>query len=374
RDRLSRAYQLRLKKGKQKKDQDASSVVSRPTLDSRVRQKLSDMRDINKAGPFHLINASLNAQASRSEKLRGRKADFFIFSSAHCGSESTGYAPTKDYEVSNRRLDLATAAAVSGAAVAPIMGVRKDGYTFWAALLNIRLDFWLRNPRVKKWWASFPGPFYWLSQYLGRVKPSTPFVNLSDGGHIENMGLYELLRRRCRYIVVVDGECDPGITCGSFLQAMRYAKIDFGIDVDIDLSRLKFGGSAPASLDSTDKSQKAKSSVPDSPVVDYHFALGKVKYPKTTQDASEPPHGLLLYLKSSITGNEAASIQSYRDRNPGFPHQSTADLAYDEEQFECYRSLGEHIVDDTFRSELIGADIPANVADWFQSLEKHLIR
>lgn len=376
RDRLSRAFQLRLKKDEHQ-EQGSSSAAVQLSLDSRTRQKLSQMRELNKTGPFHLINASLNAQASRSEKLRGRKADFFVFSSTHCGSESTGYATTKEYEKSNRRLDLATAAAISGAAVSPIMGVRTDGYTFWAALLNIRLDFWLRNPRVKKWWASFPGPVYWLNQYLGRVTPTTPFVNLSDGGHIENIGLYELLRRRCRYIVVIDGECDPGITCGSFLQAMRYAKIDFGIKIDIDLSRLKFGGRARNAVGENASVRKGKSTVPDSPVVDYHFTLGKITYPQTEKDKAagiHPATGLLLYLKSSISGNEDASIQSYRDRNPAFPHQSTADLAYDEEQFECYRSLGEHIVEDAFRSELIGAKDPEDVAQWLRSLKEHLIR
>ena len=77
----------------------------------------------------------------------------------------------------------------------------------------------LRVPlRSHSLWDGNPGPLYWLRQFIGDVRESYPYVNLSDGGHIENMGLYELLRRRCRYIVLVDGECDPGITCGSSIE------------------------------------------------------------------------------------------------------------------------------------------------------------
>jgi len=84
--------------------------------------------------------------------------------------------------------------------------------------------------------------------------------------------------------------------------------------------------------------------------------------------------GLLLYLKSSVSGNEARSIESYREREAEFPHQSTADLAYDEEQFEAYRALGEHIVDDTFRKELVGTTPPTDVASWLHAIESRLSR
>ncbi|MEM1227021.1 MAG: patatin-like phospholipase family protein [Planctomycetota bacterium] len=369
RDRLSRAYHLRLQK------QDHGGL----TLASGFPTKLSELRKNNTAGPFHLINTALNANGSdgENEKLRGRQADFFLFSQTFCGSEATGYAPTKDFETANRRLDLATAIAASGAAVSPIMGVKPNRYGFWLALLNLRLDYWLQNPLVCKQEGRFPQFHYWLRQYLGMVKPDAPFINVSDGGHIENIGLYELLRRRCRYIVVIDGECDPGITCSSFLQAMRYAKIDFGIDINIDLSRLKFGGQARKEPKQEESPKRAKQTVPDSPIVDYHFAMGKVIYPPTDSERQEDvglSHGLVLYLKSSITSNEAPSIQSYRDRNPSFPHQSTADLAYDEEQFECYRALGEHIVDDVVRDELMANGPPKSVEEWFQSLERNLLR
>ena len=214
RDRLARAYHLQM---------DASGNVKESTP-----QKLSELRRYNTTGPYHLINAALNAPHGNSDAMRGRTADFFVFSNKYCGSETTGYQPTTDFQAVDPSVDLATAIAISGAAASPFMGTTSSRFNFWFALLNVRLDYWLRIPgRPKRLRDGNPGPYYWLKQYTGYLTDRTPFINLSDGGHIENMALYELLRRRCRYIVCIDGECDPGITCGSFLQLMRYAKNRF---------------------------------------------------------------------------------------------------------------------------------------------------
>ncbi|WP_345323941.1 patatin-like phospholipase family protein [Novipirellula rosea] len=348
RDRLARAYHLKL-------DSAGKVIASSP-------QKLSELTE---QAPYHLINASLNAPAGHREPLRGRTADFFLFSKHYCGSESTGYFDTTDIEKTDPSVDLATAVAISGAAASPFMGVNSSRFNFWAALFNVRLDYWLRVPnREKGMWDGNPGPLYWLRQFIGDVRETYPYVNLSDGGHIENMGIYELLRRRCRYIVLVDGECDPGITCGSFLQVIRYAKIDFGIEIKIDLSRLKVAD-ARAETDAGIPTESPPTGKAASPTVDYHFALGEINY-------GDGKTGWLLYLKSSISGNEGKAIESYREREPEFPHQSTADLAYDEEQFESYRALGEHIVTDTFSKELVGVTPPADIPTWFQEMRQRL--
>ncbi|EMI17105.1 membrane protein containing Patatin domain protein [Rhodopirellula maiorica SM1] len=348
RDRLARAYHLKL-------DSHGNVIASSP-------QKLSQLTE---KAPYHLINASLNAPAGHREALRGRTADFFMFSKHFCGSESTGYFATENIEETDPSVDLATAVAISGAAASPFMGVNNSRFNFWAALFNVRLDYWLRVPnREKGMWDGNPGPLYWLRQFIGDVRDTYPYVNLSDGGHIENMGIYELLRRRCRYIVLVDGECDPGITCGSFLQVIRYAKIDFGIDIKIDLSRLKFAD-ARAETDAGIPTETPPTGKAASPTVDYHFALGEIDY-------GDGKTGWLLYLKSSISGNEGKAIESYREREPEFPHQSTADLAYDEEQFESYRALGEHIASDTCSEELVGATSPTDIPNWFKEMRKRL--
>ena len=65
------------------------------------------------------------------------------------------------------------------------------------------------------------------------------WINLSDGGHIENMGVYELLRRRCKFIISIDGEADPQSTFQGHLTLVRHAQIDFGIRIEPDLTDLR---------------------------------------------------------------------------------------------------------------------------------------
>ena len=68
----------------------------------------------------------------------------------------------------------------------------------------MRLGYWLGNPAGSMASASSPtfGLGYTLAELFGTTDSESAFVNLSDGGHFDNMGLYELVRRRCRYIVV----------------------------------------------------------------------------------------------------------------------------------------------------------------------------
>ena len=182
---------------------------------------------------------------------------------------------------------------------------------------------------------------------FGWVDENQPYVNVSDGGHLENLGIYELLRRRCKFIIAVDGECDPQMACGSLTQVCRFASIDFGIDIQVRLSDLLKNASN---------------------VSDAHFALGTINYPGGER-------GLLLYIKSSVTGNESQYVLSYRALHPDFPHESTAKQLYGEHQFEAYRALGYHAADALFRKELLGTNHPASLTfeDWFQRLANSLL-
>ena len=318
--------------------------------------KLSKMRIRNKSGPYHLINAALNAPSSDNGALRERGTDFFFFSQAYTGSASTGYFPTDEWEKRDSRLNLGTAMAISAAAASPVMGVVPlPSAKFLLALFNVRLDFWLSVPGRPTipllWWT--PGPWYLIRQAIGWMDEKSTFVNVSDGGHIENLGLYELLRRRCRYIVVIDGECDPKLECGAFMQVARFAKLDFGVEVTIDMDRFQ-----------TKQDGAAK----------YHFSFGKIHYPSLEPGETIDLEGRIVYIKLSRTGNEPAGVQHYRLRNPDFPHQSTADQFFDEAQFEAYRCLGEHIADDMFTLAKIDPENTSatRLEEWFQKIEDKL--
>jgi hypothetical protein len=163
-------------------------------------------------------------------------------------------------------------------------------------------------------WRVRPGAL--LREMTMRLDEIHPWVNLSDGGHIENLAAIELLRRRCKLIVIGDGECDQDHHFGGLATLMRTARLDLGIHIDIGLDDLRL-----------DANRQCKA----------HVAIGRITYP------GESEYGYLLYLKSSCTGDEDDVIGEYRRRNARFPHESTADQFFDEGQFESYRALGQHI-------------------------------
>ena len=167
---------------------------------------------------------------------------------------------------------------------------------------------------------------------------------MSDGGHIENLATIELLRRRVKYIITGDGEADPNLRFGSLATLIRYARIDLGIHIDIDVDRIRLGA---------DRRSRG------------HWAVGRIRYPGD----SEP--GYLLYLKSSFTGDEDEVVQEYRARKSAFPHESTADQFFDEGQFEAYRALGQHIGESAL-AHLPSGDKPFSelFKEWFAALEK----
>jgi hypothetical protein len=171
--------------------------------------------------------------------------------------------------------------------------------------------------------SSFGSRFAWrvrprllVREMTMRLDEVHPWVNLSDGGHIENMAAIELLRRRCKVIVIGDGEQDGHHSFGGLATLIRTARLDLGVGIDLDLGPLR--------LDATRHTEA-------------HAAIGRISYP------GESECGYLLYLKSSCTGDEDEVIGEYRRRNEAFPHESTADQFFDEGQFEAYRALGQHI-------------------------------
>jgi len=331
RDRLSRAYIV--KQGQQQED-----------ILSNDRQLLSKLNTDD--GPYHIINTAINLRATKETYRRGRCAESFVFSKHFVGSEPTGYCKTTNMESQSRHLNRATARAISGAAAAPNMGKQTNRlFAFFLAMLNIRLDYWLPNPRyaVDRPFDNVPrnptrrvGPLYLLRELFGNLTDSSVNINLSDGGHYDNMGLYELFRRECRLIICGDGEADPKLQFNGLAEALRMAQIDFGIIVEMEgLDALRAG--------------------------EQNHAVGKIRY-------SEGRVGWLLYLKQSLRGDDSlratlseeeyesspkrndssrydagAYIAEYKARNPDFPHQSTGDQFFDEAQFECTRAVGYNV-------------------------------
>jgi Patatin-like phospholipase len=309
--------------------------------------------------PYHLINTALNLPGSHFANRRGRNADFFMFSRLFTGSEATGYVSTALAEAVTDGLNIGTAMAISGAAAAPNMGVASmRPLSATIALLNVRLGRWLRHPAdilrykdaspFKRQWFGTPGPGYLLREAFfksGDNVEKTPddakpagFVFLTDGGHIENLGVYELLRRRCAVIVAVDAEADPDFQFGSLVQLERFARIDLGIRIVVDTAPIGAG-----SLAVTRHLKKKHPVAKPGP----HVALGLIDYPPPSSneanDKSTREKGVLIYIKASVSGDESGYVMAYKTANADFPQESTMDQLFTEEQVEVYRALGEHI-------------------------------
>jgi hypothetical protein len=162
-------------------------------------------------------------------------------------------------------------------------------------------------------------------------KQNSGFVFLTDGGHIDNLGIYELLRRRCRLIIVINGEADPD--AASLVQVLRFARIDLNITV-----RLNWTPIATRTRAMSDEIRKNELQSASGP----HVAVGVIDYPPA-KGRKERQTGVLIYIKASLSGDENDYVLAYKAAHPVFPHESTADQLFSEEQFECYRALGEHI-------------------------------
>jgi len=286
--------------------------------------------------PFHILNIAINLVRSENLAWQQRKAQSFTASPLFCGSWNLGYRRSRDYGISGqlrkpKAITLGTALAISGAAASPNMGYHSaPAVTFLLAFFNVRLGWWLGNPGEagrNTFDRSCPRiavrPL--LAETFGLTDAANPYVYLSDGGHFENLGLYEMVLRRCHYIVVSDGSCDTDRSFTDLGNAIRKIRIDLGIDIEIETELLELEGGARMSR--------------------AHFALGMIRYDRVDRGA---PPGLLIYLKPSLTGNEPADVTEYANGHQEFPHEPTADQFFDESQFESYRALGFHIADKVF--------------------------
>lgn len=292
--------------------------------------------------PYHLINANVVLVDSRASDFRNRGGDSFVLSPLYCGSRATGWVRSSAYMTrSQRGLTLSSAMAISGAAVNPNTGVAGQGFmrnrlaSMLLTALNLRLGYWATNPKLDRDRVPnfiFPGLVAGL--ITGGLHEDASLIELTDGGHFENLGLYELVRRRAKLIVVCDAGADPDFTFGDLANAVERVRVDFGAKIefrgDYPLEKL-VPGSGPKQPDRLD----ARSSL-----AQYGFAEGTIRYP---EDDPKRPSGRIVYIKATLIPDLPADVLSYKASHPDFPHESTGDQFFSEAQFEAYRELGYNI-------------------------------
>lgn len=282
------------------------------------------------AGPFPIVNTALNTAQGGDLDMQDRKAESFVFTPAYSGEAGSRLAARPGerrerlgvYRPSNQYIEpggihYGTTVAISGAAASPNMGYHTSpGIAFLLTMFNVRLGWWVPNPREECWRIASPTShlFYLMCELFGSAKRDDRYVYLSDGGHFENLGIYELVRRKCGIIIACDGEQDGNYTFESLAGVIRKCFIDFNIEIQLDTSAIG------------KRDEQGWNGA--------HYAIGKIKY-------GDRPDGALVYLKSSMTGNEPVDLMQYKAGHPDFPHESTADQFFTEDQFESYRHLGE---------------------------------
>jgi hypothetical protein len=254
----------------------------------------------------------------------------------HCGSYEVGYRRT-DGPVGQRYggtdgISLGGAVTVSGAAASPNMGCHSSPLvTFILTLLNVRLGAWLGNPGPagdSTYNFSHPTFSIWpiIAEALGLTNDTSRYVYLSDGGHFENLGLYEMVLRRCQFIVVSDGGEDPECSFADLGEAVRKIRIDFGIPIDFGPMTI-YPRSAIGMLSSPG----------------HNCAVGRICY--SAVDGADAPDGVIVYIKPACYGDEPRDIYEYFKTNAAFPHETTADQFFSESQFESYRMLGAYTME-----------------------------
>lgn len=316
--------------------------------------------------PYPLINTTLNLQAD--EKIPGMKScDYFLLSPLYCGSKITGYISTETSEYS--RMTLATAMTISGAAVNPSMGYKSNRLlSFFMTLLNLRLGYWALNPRIfnlspsksssmrlrisagirksavwtaeKYNYALTLWPYYNIAELFGAMHSRRIRINLSDGGNIENLAVFELLRRRCKLIIVSDVSADPNYSFSDLKNLLIRARneLELSIEFSDDQNPEKTIRPNPK----TGQSLK-------------HYSIARI-YELSKDDEEKRCIGLFVYVKASVTPQRkklsAKDLEnrfySYMNYHTDFPHESTIDQFFDEKQWEAYEALGEKIGGDLF--------------------------
>jgi hypothetical protein len=328
--------------------------------------------------PYHIVNTNVVLVSSYIPKFRARGGDNFVLTPLYCGSNATGWCATGgdgNARSPFESLTFATAMAVSGAALNPNTGAGGEGVTrqpllsFLMGVLNIRLGYWAPNPspraeslhRLKnidtkrrggRWGPSLKrGVYRVLTSWLlcGKSGPNalcpglselfmrmsldenSQQIQLSDGGHFENLGLYELIRRRLKLIIVCDGTADKDFAFADLANAVERVRADFGAIVDID----------SADLERLVPKAERKGHVETEPASRYAergYLVADITYSAGPPDANKK--GKLIYMTTTFFKELSADLYAYRKCNDAFPDQPTSDQFFDEKQFEAYRELG----------------------------------
>ncbi|WP_439686954.1 PNPLA domain-containing protein [Cupriavidus oxalaticus] len=340
--------------------------------------------------PLHLINVTLNLTVDPAEQLvqRDRKGKPLCLAPGagvpQPGAAATiapdAYArftidgsqccPDASWPASGKLAQSLTVGdwiAISGAVVSTGLGR--------ATTLGTSLLLGLANLRLGTWWPSYPARYArqggregeqrrhperathpWLAagmfrtQYYLGCELSARFHGtrrgwqyLSDGGHFDNTGVYELLRpgRDVALIVLCDCGGDRDYRFGDLANLIRLARIDHGLEIVVDTEAA-----------TTHPVLSRVFGVPDDflpgvaasgPAADKCAVLLNVYRTGPACAAPRVRVSRIVLLKPRLVSWAPADVRHYGATHPAFPQEGTGDQFFDEAQWESYRALGHAI-------------------------------
>ena len=319
-------------------------------------------RQENPREPYHIVNTNVVLVNSQTPTYKNRRGDNFILSPLYCGCNATGWNRTDKFM--DGRMTLPTAVAISGAAANPNTGVGGAGVTrnlivsLAMSLLNLRLGYWATRPRrvIPGEMPGTPNHFIPGTYSFGNASglprmgfnEHRKFMQLSDGGHFENMALYELIRRRVKIAIVCDGGADSEFSFSDMQTTVRRVEEDFGAEIEI------LDSASPDRLVPVVTTRNGDNHAEvDNPVrypKDVGFSPQGHMYAKISYvDGSS---GLLIYLKTALVKEVSFRVKGYAALNPDFPDESTGDQFFDNVQFNAYRELGYTIAELMLESDV----------------------
>jgi Patatin-like phospholipase len=270
--------------------------------------------------PTLLVCAAANVSDNAATPA-GRAVSSFTFSPSSVGGPLVGAVATTRLERScdkRRRASftLPAAVAISGAALSPSMGkMTRRPLRLLMGLANVRLGVWVPNPRRVDTFEKRnkvyprPRPYYLMRELLGLNQLNLPYLYVTDGGHYENLGAMELLRRGCTDIYCFDASQDD---LDAFGDMISLARSELSVEVEIDPEKLRPNDDGISEKDCVE---------------------GKILYPDGTK-------GRIFYARPAITAKSPADVTAYHRQNKRFPRDPTGDQLYTGQRFEAYRALG----------------------------------
>jgi hypothetical protein len=310
--------------------------------DGILRLSQVKLGDTHAAGlPHLLVCASVNLR--EDESAEGEGCASFVFSAKYIGAAAIGEAIPSSAAAN---IDAATLVAASGAAVAPNMGrYTSQASRIALALMNLRLGLWLPNPLVRepprrdsgrlRMWLSArwhqPGPLATWREALGNLSIGHRYLFVSDGGHWDNSGVVELLRRRCRTIFAVDASIDE-YRLGNLLRMIALARSELGVEFEADGRLL----------------------TSRSPIEKIRFS-----YPTDTVDS---PVNYLILVRTHISQEMPSDLVALAAGRGAFPRHSTFNQFLRARDVDAYIALGRWLFQrglgsaDLMPAETIGAN------------------